>query len=312
MKIKSVFCVVLALVTVFCCSLSAYAQSGANGDMNGDGIVTSADARMCLRCAVELETLTTAEMLRGDMDHDGWITAADARIILRMSVGYKSYLEECLYEVAHPQLGSYKPLFTTFPLKYFQKWCCYYTVHDVMRPMLEKAGYSEAEIDALAPNTFPQSYIIKASANGIGIPLLYSGEIYVPSILMYYYYQHPEVCTVYNFYTYYDDIMENKVIERNADDVENYEPKIGDVLFMSNKTRTYSNGYPTIDHTAQIIEVYDDGSFLCTEGSIIENAENDGIAKVRERSYHYNEEVGTWDFDYNDVVVVLTAVRPNY
>ena len=135
-------------------------------------------------------------------------------------------------------------------------------------------------------------------------------EYYVPSLLMNHYYNHPEFCRVYHFYDYYDDVVEQRMYYRDERDVTQYQPQIGDVLFMSNKTRTYDNGHPTIDHTAQIVAVYPNGTFMCTEGSIIENAENDGIAKVRERTYHFNPTIGTYEFDYNNVVIVLTAVRP--
>ena len=43
------------------------------------------------------------------------------------------------------------------------KWCCYYTIHHVFRPALEKAGYSPAQINHIAPN----SYDSKRLANGL-------------------------------------------------------------------------------------------------------------------------------------------------
>ena len=57
------------------------------GDVDGDGNVTSADARLALRASVNLEQLTRAQKLAADVDLDGKITAADARLILRASVG---------------------------------------------------------------------------------------------------------------------------------------------------------------------------------------------------------------------------------
>ena len=57
------------------------------GDIDGDGNVTAADARLALRASVESEDLSEGQKLAADMDGDGKITAADAREILRKSVG---------------------------------------------------------------------------------------------------------------------------------------------------------------------------------------------------------------------------------
>ena len=312
------------------------------GDIDDDGLITPADARMVLRCAVKLEELTAYQIAIGDIDMDGEITTADARLVLRLAVGlpidgvslennlpdtptvdtpqysakYETFKTK-LYEVAHPQLGSYKKIFSIGLLKNFQKWCCYYTIHDVFRPALEQSGYSAEQVDLLAPNKYPKEILNKAVEGGLGVKWWPIGLIpsdfvyYVPSLLMNHYYRNPEAGTIYNMFDYYDDVVEQKMYYRDERDVTKYSPQIGDVLFMSNKTRTYEYGYPTIDHTAQIIQVYPNGTFLCTEGSIIENSENDGIAKVRERTYHYNPTIGTYEYDFNSTIIVLTAVRPN-
>ncbi|MBO7404159.1 MAG: N-acetylmuramoyl-L-alanine amidase [Clostridia bacterium] len=57
------------------------------GDLDDDGKVTAADARLALRAAVDLELLDEEQIARADVDKDGKITAADARMILRMAVG---------------------------------------------------------------------------------------------------------------------------------------------------------------------------------------------------------------------------------
>lgn len=57
-----------------------------SGDINGDGEVTSSDARLALRASVSLEKLTRAETEAADADNNGEITSADARLILRRSV----------------------------------------------------------------------------------------------------------------------------------------------------------------------------------------------------------------------------------
>ena len=59
------------------------------GDVDGDGSVTAADARLALRAAVGLETYAAGsrEALACDINGDGEITAEDARLILRTAVG---------------------------------------------------------------------------------------------------------------------------------------------------------------------------------------------------------------------------------
>lgn len=55
------------------------------GDVDGDGKITAADARLILRRAAQLITFTTEQEARADVDKDGKVTAADARIVLRVS-----------------------------------------------------------------------------------------------------------------------------------------------------------------------------------------------------------------------------------
>lgn len=55
------------------------------GDVNGDGKVTAADARLALRAAARLARLEDWQMEAADVNGDGKVTAADARAILRMS-----------------------------------------------------------------------------------------------------------------------------------------------------------------------------------------------------------------------------------
>lgn|GEM_PF-1579258 len=57
------------------------------GDVDGDGKITSGDARLALRASVGLETLSQAAHEAADVDNSGSIDAGDARSILRFSVG---------------------------------------------------------------------------------------------------------------------------------------------------------------------------------------------------------------------------------
>lgn len=60
------------------------------GDADCDGLLSVSDARIALRAAVGLDTLTAAQALAADLSgSDGEITPADARTILRRAVGLK-------------------------------------------------------------------------------------------------------------------------------------------------------------------------------------------------------------------------------
>lgn len=337
---KKFLSLLLSAVMLFTGFIFVFAAE--KGDVDADGTVTAADARAALRFSVNLDDPTQEQLLLADYDESGTVTAADARIILRLSVGLSDdepdepgepevpvekpehipsarelTFYETLYATAHPQLGGHIKGFESGLLKNFQKWCCLYTIKYVFRPALEKAGYSKDEIDRLAPNTFSADSLAKLLSNVLNTSwsdkfVVDSLPLYVPSLLADYYIKTPEAADVYFMYDFYDDMIETKVYEHSDEDRANYEPRIGDVLFMSNKANTYENGYPTVDHTAQIIEVYDDGTFLCTEGSIIESSEGDGVARVRERRYRYNKELGTYEFVNNPIVIVLYAAQPKF
>lgn len=57
------------------------------GDVDNDGSITAADARLALRASVGLEMFNELQTLAADTDKNKEITAADARMILRASVG---------------------------------------------------------------------------------------------------------------------------------------------------------------------------------------------------------------------------------
>ncbi len=61
------------------------------GDMNNDGNITAADARIALRIAAKLQTPNEYELFVGDLDGDGKITAAEARKILRVAAHIDSF-----------------------------------------------------------------------------------------------------------------------------------------------------------------------------------------------------------------------------
>ena len=65
------------------------------GDANGDGEVTSIDARLVLQFAAGMKNYSDSEIAIADMNNDGKISAIDARLVLQTAVGLKE-LEELL------------------------------------------------------------------------------------------------------------------------------------------------------------------------------------------------------------------------
>lgn len=55
------------------------------GDVDGNGAITAADARLALRASAKLESLNIAAFLSADVDSNNSVTAGDARTILRVA-----------------------------------------------------------------------------------------------------------------------------------------------------------------------------------------------------------------------------------
>ena len=64
------------------------------GDVDGDGKVTAADARLILRRAAKLIKFTMEQDALADVDDDGKITAADARKVLRVAAQLETFDEK--------------------------------------------------------------------------------------------------------------------------------------------------------------------------------------------------------------------------
>ena len=93
---KSILCLVLIATVMLSLPMYTCAYNyGENdiifdilpGDINADNKVTAADARLCLRAAAKLETLTKKQLIAADLDGTGEITGSDARQILRACAG---------------------------------------------------------------------------------------------------------------------------------------------------------------------------------------------------------------------------------
>ncbi len=61
------------------------------GDINFDGVVNAADARLALRASAQLEVLSEDALLAADVTLDGKVTAIDARKILRVAAGLDKF-----------------------------------------------------------------------------------------------------------------------------------------------------------------------------------------------------------------------------
>lgn len=68
------------------------------GDLDGDGMITAADARLCLRAAAGLEQLNEQQLQAADLSGNGTLVSSSARFILRTSVG----LEQLNSDIIRP------------------------------------------------------------------------------------------------------------------------------------------------------------------------------------------------------------------
>lgn len=84
--VKALCALLAALMLLSLSAVPAFASIP--GDVDGNGKVAAADARIALRAAVKLETLTPGSeaFTAAELTGDGKVTAADARKILRIAV----------------------------------------------------------------------------------------------------------------------------------------------------------------------------------------------------------------------------------
>ena len=85
---KSMFAILLSLSLTLLLMLGAAAA--VLGDADGDGEVTAADARITLRAAVGLETVSPDVEALIDVDGEAGVSSADARLVLRAAVGLET------------------------------------------------------------------------------------------------------------------------------------------------------------------------------------------------------------------------------
>lgn len=79
----------MLFLTVFFCLANA-SEVYLSGDVDNDGSISAADARLTLRFSVNLDEYSLGELKLCDMNKDGSVNASDARTVLRISVGLES------------------------------------------------------------------------------------------------------------------------------------------------------------------------------------------------------------------------------
>ncbi len=84
---KRIISLTLALIICLSYTFIFSASAAMMGDVDGNGSITAADARLALRASVKLDKLSEEQTKIADVDDTPGVTAADARLILRASVG---------------------------------------------------------------------------------------------------------------------------------------------------------------------------------------------------------------------------------
>lgn len=84
---KRIVAIIIAFAVALPLAAAVYAAPVMRGDVDGDGLVTVADALAALRISVKLVSPDSAVILAADVDRDGSVTADDALAILRCAAG---------------------------------------------------------------------------------------------------------------------------------------------------------------------------------------------------------------------------------
>lgn len=94
MKKKIISAILAAALLLTTAVTVVFAQGGKLGDMDDNGVIEAADARIILRASARLEKLDADHAKRADTNKDGRLTAADARLTLRVAARLDKFEEE--------------------------------------------------------------------------------------------------------------------------------------------------------------------------------------------------------------------------
>ncbi len=102
--------VILSLIMIFSsASILANADDIMLGDVDGNGKLTAMDARMTLRAAARIDTLTEEQFIAADVTFDGKVTAMDARTILRAAARIENLPERPTEDVSETETTTEEP-----------------------------------------------------------------------------------------------------------------------------------------------------------------------------------------------------------
>ncbi len=153
-KIISVFMFVLMLFGIlYITPVAGAAEKYSLGDVDGNGNITAADARLALRASVQLENLSLGAMTAADVNGDDYVTASDARTILRVSVGLESFAVTPVVPAEMPE--------TTAEICDFYK-------NGIDELKKGKAGYTKKEWQNVDPVNISYAFINEAVQGVIG------------------------------------------------------------------------------------------------------------------------------------------------
>ena len=88
---KSFLTVIFTTILFIALAVTVFASYN-TGDVNNDGNVTPADARLALRNAVGLDVFTEEQIAAADVNKSGSVDASDARVILRVAANLDSFI----------------------------------------------------------------------------------------------------------------------------------------------------------------------------------------------------------------------------
>ena len=86
---KKIISIIISLAMILTSVVFMASAEGTymNGDVNGDGVIRAADARLALRASAGLITLDERQTAAADVNSDALVRANDARLLLRIAAG---------------------------------------------------------------------------------------------------------------------------------------------------------------------------------------------------------------------------------